>query len=298
MAKKAEPKRGLGRGLSALLGDDAASLAEPADNAAPGRTRGETRMAIDLIEPNPHQPRRTFDETELEELAASIRQHGVLQPIVVRPHSSNPGGYEIVAGERRWRAAQRAQLHEIPAIVRELDDRTVLEIAIVENIQRADLNPVEEAQGYAQLIESFGHTQSDLSRIVGKSRSHLANMLRLLTLPEPVLSMVKDGMISAGHARALVTASDPLGLAKKVIEQKLSVRETEALARRASAPRTAGKPRASAEKDADTRILEGDLSAAIGMSVRIEHAGQNGGEMRIRYRDLEQLDQLCQKLAE
>ncbi|MEL6218158.1 MAG: ParB/RepB/Spo0J family partition protein [Pseudomonadota bacterium] len=297
MAKKQEPRRGLGRGLSALLGDDAAALT--ADTPRPGNPPAhmDLMVPIEMIAPNTDQPRRQFDDDDLEELAASIRAHGIIQPLVLRIDPSQKSLYQIVAGERRWRAAQRAQLHQVPAVIRELDDRGVLEIAIVENIQRTDLNPVEEAQGYAQLIDQFGHTQAELARITGKSRSHLANLLRLLTLPEPVLEALRKGELTAGHARALVTASDPAALCREVIARGLSVRETERLAKQAapSAPRA---PKPKAEKDADTRMLEGDLTAAIGMAVRIEHAGQDGGEMRIRYRDLEQLDKLCQKLAE
>ncbi|MEM9145430.1 MAG: ParB/RepB/Spo0J family partition protein [Pseudomonadota bacterium] len=293
MARKPEPRRGLGRGLSALLGDDTVDIGT--ESSAPR----DRMVPIDVIHPNPSQPRRRFDETDLEDLAGSIRELGIIQPLVLRTDPSDPAAYQIVAGERRWRAAQRAQLHEVPAVIRDLDDRGVLEIAIVENVQRSDLNPVEEAQGYAQLIEQFGHTQADLARIVGKSRSHLANLLRLLTLPDEVLEALQAGTLSAGHARALVTAPDPSALCRKVIAQGLSVRDTERLAKKAQSPEPSSyTPTKSPEKDADTRVLEGDLSAAIGMAVRIEHGVREGGEVRIRYRDLEQLDQLCQKLAD
>ncbi len=309
MSRKPEPPRRLGRGLSALLGD-AGDLSEP----APGQPRSPgdpqpSGIPIDLVAPNPDQPRRRFDEADLEDLAASIREHGVLQPVILRPDPADPARYQIVAGERRWRAASRAGLHEIPAIVRALDDRTVLEIAIIENIQRADLNPVEEARGYAQLVESFGHTQEDLARIVGKSRSHLANMMRLLALPDAVLGHLAEGRLSAGHARALVTAPDPVALAEAAIAEGLSVRQIEARAKAArgdgaagagskpGTPGGTGSPKAGGEKDADTRILEGDLSAAIGMAVLISHDGPDGGEVRIRYRSLEDLDRLCQRLA-
>lgn len=320
-SRKSEARRGLGRGLSALLGEEPVHL-EPAAPPAGGapevkavpfgaqrRPTGEAlvvSLPIDLVAPNPAQPRRRFDEAALEELAASIRARGVLQPIIVRPDPENDGRHQIVAGERRWRAAQKAGLHALPAVVRQLDDRTLLEIAIIENVQRADLNPIEEAEGYAQLIESFGHTQEELAKIVGKSRSHLANLLRLRLLPEEVQSMLKEGKLSAGHARALVTAPNPAALAREAVSKGLSVRQTEARAKevreaagtggaRGGAQGGAKAPRA--EKDADTRILEGDLSAALGMSVQIMHAGGEEGELRIRYRSLEDLDRLCQHLA-
>ncbi len=305
MARKPEPPRRLGRGLSALLGDAVEPDAAPEGGERPAGEPVPSAVPIDLIAPNPAQPRRRFDEAELDDLAASIREHGVLQPVILRPDPSDPARYQIVAGERRWRAAGRAGLHEIPAVVRPLDDRAVLEIAIIENVQRADLNPVEEARGYAQLVESFGHTQEDLARIVGKSRSHLANMMRLLALPEPVLAHLAEGRLSAGHGRALVTAPDPGALAQAAIAEGLSVRQVEARAKAArdgaragaGAGRAAPGPGGGAEKDADTRMLEGDLSAAIGMAVQITHAGPDGGEVRIRYRSLEDLDRLCQRLA-
>ncbi len=318
-------KRGLGRGLSALLGDlgedvlpgagkapgneggrgDVAAAARTAagDGGSAGggvdaeRTRAVS-VAIDRLSPNPEQPRRRFPEAELEELAASIRRHGVLQPVLVRPHPELPESYQIIAGERRWRAAQRVPLHEIPVVVRELDDRAMLEIAIIENVQRADLDPVEEATGYRQLIDRFGYTQGALAEVVGKSRSHVANMLRLLGLPAPVLEMLRGGQLSAGHARALLAAPDPVALAREVVKGGLSVRQVEARVRRAGAQRRAARRGQAAEKDADTRLLEGDLSAAIGMAVSIRHGADGGGEVRIRYRSLEQLDRLCRKLAE
>jgi len=295
MSEKKDPRKGLGRGLSALLGDVEPEGAVPGAGAERGPP---TRLGIDRIQPNPAQPRRRFDEAELAELADSIRERGIIQPLIVRPDPDRPGQYQIVAGERRWRAAQAAALHEVPVVIRDLDDGAVLEIAIIENVQRADLSPIEEAQGYAQLIERFSHTQEALARIVGKSRSHLANMLRLLTLPEAVRAMLEDGRLTAGHARALIGASDPVALAREAIEKGLTVRQVEQAAKR---PKPAqGAPAAPvAEKDADTRLLEGDLSAAIGMSVRITHGGPEGsGEVRIRYRTLDDLDRLCQRLAE
>lgn len=287
---RAQERRPLGRGLSALLGD------AEADRAAGG---APSELPVDLIRPNSAQPRRTFREAELEELAASIREHGVIQPVIVRPDAGTPGSFQIVAGERRWRAAQMAGLHAIPAIVREVDDRKILELAIIENVQRVDLDAVEEAHGYSQLIETFGYTQEQLARTIGKSRSHVANTMRLLALPEPVLNMLKAGTLAAGHARALITAPDPVSLAEQAVARGLSVRQVEELARKLPPEDRAKAPRRAATKDADTRALEGDLSAAVGMRVTIEHVTpEGGGEVRIRYRDLDELDRLCRKLGE
>lgn len=301
MARKPE-RRNLGRGLSALLGDIETEVAvtDPAaTETSSAKLREATSLPIDQVRPNPEQPRRDFAEAELEELAASIRERGVIQPVIVRPDPDDPGRYQIVAGERRWRAAQRAQLHEIPVVVRELDDRTMLELAIIENVQRADLNPIEEALGYSHLIERFAYTQEGLARTVGKSRPHVANLLRLISLPDPVKRMVRQGKLTAGHARALITAPDPVALAERAVLRGLSVRQVEEMARRAPARPRARSAGAGSEKDADTRVLEGDLSAAIGMKVDISHRGPDGsGEVRIRYRSLDELDRLCQKLAE
>ena len=298
MTRRQDPKKGLGRGLSALLGD----LDDEAE--ASGAVAPESPVAtlpIERIQPNPAQPRRDFDEAELDELAASIAERGVIQPIVVRPDPDSADTYQIVAGERRWRAAQRAQLHEMPVVVRALEDRDMLELAIVENVQRSDLNPIEEATGYARLIESFGYTQDALARVIGKSRSHLANLMRLLSLPDEVQRHVRDGALSAGHARALIAAEDPAALAAKAIRQGLTVRQLEQAAKAGGGAGRAGPgARASGapQKDADTRLLEGDLSAAIGMKVEIRHGNTGGGELRISYRSLEDLDQICRKLAE
>lgn len=289
-------KKGLGRGLSALLADvgpepdmqTASQAPRPADRAVP----------IERIHPNPNQPRRTFSERDLEDLANSLREKGVIQPLILRPHPDREGAYEIVAGERRWRAAQIAGLHELPALIRDLTDTEMLELAIIENIQRADLNAIEEALGYRQLMDRFGHTQEKLGEALGKSRSHIANLLRLLTLPESVLDFVRAGQLSAGHARALVTASDPERLAKRVVESGLSVRQTEALAR-AMPERKSDMPAApTPRKDADTRALEEDLSATLRLRVTIDHKpGKQNGEIRIRYSSLEELDGLCQILS-
>lgn len=293
-------KKGLGRGLSALLADVGN---EPASSnggysgqqAAPP---AERLLPIERIRPNPNQPRRDFDEKDLADLAASIREKGVIQPLILRPHPQDKDDFEIVAGERRWRAAQIAMIHELPVIVRTLSDSEVLELAIIENIQRADLNAAEEALGYRQLMDRFGHTQERLAEALGKSRSHIANLLRLLTLPEPVLDLLRAGQLSAGHARALITAANPEALARQVIDRDLSVRQTEQLARAvAVAPSTPKSPRAAA-KDADTRALEEDLTANLRLRVSIEHKpGQQKGEMRITYGNLEELDGLCQLLS-
>ncbi|HEU0223063.1 MAG TPA: ParB/RepB/Spo0J family partition protein [Paracoccaceae bacterium] len=288
-------KRGLGRGLSALLADVEATGGAAGEDRVPAAA--DLRLALDRIRPNPSQPRRRFDEAELEELAASIRERGVLQPIIVRPDPEDPRGYQIVAGERRWRASQRAGLHEIPALLRELSDAEVLEFGIIENIQRADLNAVEEATGYRQLMDRFGHTQERLAEALGKSRSHIANLLRLLTLPEEVLTWLREGRLTAGHARALVTTPNPVPLAAEIIRKGLSVRAAERLARAANAPAAPRAPRRPT-KDADTRALEADLSAQLGLRVAIRHDPERGGgEMRIAYRSLEELDGLCQLLS-
>jgi ParB family chromosome partitioning protein len=259
--------------------------------------KSETMIPVEQIEANPDQPRRTFSEDALSELVASVREKGIIQPLILRPNPRNPNGYEIVAGERRWRAAQRAQLHEVPAIVRQLDDTEVLELAIIENIQRADLNAVEEAAGYRQLMDRFGHTQEKLAEVLGKSRSHIANLLRLLNLPDAVLAMLRSGELSAGHARALITAADPLALARLVVSRGLSVRQTEALAKDAGKPKPTDR-QAPPMKDADTQVLEKDLAAALGMRVSIQHpAGSAGGAVTITYKDLEQLDEICRRLS-
>lgn len=297
MSEKKGKARGLGRGLSALMAD-----VEPARDASgeAAPRRPDTIVPIEQVAPNPDQPRRHFAEADLQELAESVRARGILQPLIVRPDPRDPGAFQIVAGERRWRAAQLAQLHEIPVLVRDFDDTEVLEVAIVENIQRADLNPLEEAAGYRQLMDRFGHTQEKLAQALGKSRSHIANLLRLLNLPDEVQGMVREGSLSAGHARALVATDMPVEIARQVAAKGLSVRETEKLVKKsAQEPRSPRAPRQSGgEKDADTRALEGDLHAALGMGVSIEHdPGTNGGRIVIRYHSLEQLDTLCNLLS-
>lgn len=295
MADKNERKRGLGRGLSALMAD----VTEADATMSSGSVTGERMVPIENIRPNPEQPRKRFEQADLDDLSSSIKEKGVIQPLIVR--ATQGDGFEIVAGERRWRAAQQAQLHELPVIVREFSDVEVLEIAIIENIQRADLNPIEEAAGYRQLMDRFGHTQEKMAEALGKSRSHIANLLRLLNLPDTVIDLVRQGQLSAGHARALVPAQDPLMLARQIIKGDLSVRAAEALVRKQSQgedPSTAKKKAQPEEKDADTKALEGDLSAALGMRVMIDHkAGDDGGRLVVTYRSLDDLDNLCRMLA-
>lgn len=297
MARKAD-RKALGRGLSALLGDNPVNVPSP---GAVGEALVDTlQIPIDLIDSNPNQPRKVFREGELGELAASIREHGILQPILLRKQPNDPKRYQIVAGERRWRAAQLAEVHVMPAVVRDIDDRQLLELAIIENVQRVDLDPIEEAQGYSQLIEAFDYTQEKLSQVIGKSRSHLANTMRLLSLPVTVILMVKEGKLSAGHARALIKAADPAALAREAVEKGLNVRQIEALVKNDGAAAAPARPRSGGvQKDADTKMLEGDLSAAIGMRVSIDNITAEGsGEIRIRYKSLDQLDDLCRKLTE
>ena len=293
MADKKPERRGLGRGLSALMAD--VNLEEPTSRDPDRPRRADTRLPVEKLEPNPDQPRRDFSAEALEELAASIRAKGVIQPLIVRTNPRKSDSYEIVAGERRWRAAQIAQLHDVPVLIRDFSDTEVLEVAIIENIQRADLNAVEEAMAYRQLMDRFGHTQEKLAEGLSKSRSHIANLLRLLTLPGEVQAWLREGKLTAGHARALVTTEDPTSLARQVIAKGLSVRETERLAK---AP--AKKPAIHAarpEKDADTRVLEQDLSAHLKMKVVIDHKGHDGGQLVITYKTLDQLDELCQVLS-
>ena len=284
-------KNRLGRGLAALIGD--------IDRPAPAQATpivGDRTVPVEFISPNPRNPRRSFGDAELEDLAASLKQHGIVQPVVVRPSKVEAGRYEIIAGERRWRAAQRAGLTSIPVIVRDVDDRMALELAIVENVQRSDLNPVEEALGYQQLIDDHHYVQTDLAQIIGKSRSHVANTLRLLKLPESIRDMLVEGSLSAGHARTLVTAEDPAALAQKIIRDGLSVRQAEALAQKGNdqANSTSSK-RVDEEKDADTKALEQLLSDVTGLKVAVNHRDK-GGEVRIAYKTLEQLDDLCRRL--
>ena len=287
-----QPQKRLGRGLDALLGEFGNS---PVGEASAGKRLNQVPLA--LIHPNPRNPRHEFATEDLDDLAASIRTHGVVQPIVVRAMAGPGETYEIIAGERRWRAAQRAGLHDVPVTVLDVSDRQSLELAIVENVQRTDLNAIEEALGYQALIDEFSYSQADLGSIIGKSRVHVTNTLRLLKLPDDVLTAVKSGALSAGHGRALLTADDPSGLARRVIEKGLSVRETEALGQAAADQGgKRAKASASARKDADTRALENQLSDALGIAVDIRHKANGKGEIRLRYQSLEQLDDLCRLL--
>jgi ParB family chromosome partitioning protein len=289
MAEQA-PRSRLGRGLAALIGDVGD------EGAAIDRARGQRRVPIEFLRPNPRNPRRHYNETELSELADSIRAKGILQPILVRS-AGGPDSYEIIAGERRWRAAQLAGLHDVPVLLLEINDKEALEIAIIENVQRADLNPLEEAMGYGSLIEQFDYGQADLAKIVGKSRSHIANTLRLLKLPESVKKYLADGRLTAGHARALLAHDNPEALARAIIEKGLNVRDVEALAgAQAEARGKQAKRRPRGTKSADVRALERKLSDALGLVVEINHRSA-GGDIRIRYKTIEQLDALCRKLG-
>jgi ParB family chromosome partitioning protein len=277
-------KKGLGRGLSSLMG-------EVSDEQTESLSSTETKIPISKLRPSPIQPRRIFEKASIVELADSIKSKGLVQPILVRPSKSNPGDYEIIAGERRWRAAQVAQLHEISAVIRNLDDVESLEIAIIENVQRADLSPIEEAAGYKKLMENYGHTQEALSEIVGKSRSHVANIIRLLSLPNSIQDMISQGSISSGHARAIMNSAFPEQLAEKIINENLSVRQTEALVK-------SKKPivKKLKLKDPDTLDLEKKLSEKLGLDVSINHTHKRGGSIKIKYRSLDQLELVTSKL--
>ncbi len=275
-------RKGLGRGLSALLGEDAE------DYAALDKIRSPRELPIEFLRPSGFQPRRRFDQDGQNSLVDSVREHGVLQPILVRRTSEEADSYEIVAGERRWRAAQAAQLTRVPVIVKDLGDREALELALVENVQREDLTPIEEAAGYQRLIDEFEHTQEQLGRIICRSRSHIANTLRLLNLPDEVKEMLQAGILSAGQARPLIGAEDPVALSKQIVEGGLNVRKVESLTRTARRPRP--------EKDPDTLALERDLTNALGLKIDIVHRGGKGGTLKIVYSGLEQLDDLCRRL--
>ncbi len=286
--RKARP--GLGRGLSALMGD--VQREEPIAPGAVAST-GLRMLPVGSLTPHPGQPRRRFDEAALDELANSIATRGLIQPIVVRPFGK---GFQIVAGERRWRAAQRARLHEVPVVIRDFDDAETLEVALVENIQRQDLNAIEEAEAYARLVGDFGHTQEALAKIVHKSRSHVANLMRLLELPAPVQKLVVEGQLSMGHARAIIGARDPEALARDVVDRQLSVRETEKLARAAKPEQDRGGRKAAQGPNHDIAALEGQLADMLGLTVRISF-GANGGTLTLGYSTLDQLDMICQRLS-
>ncbi len=289
-----EHRSRLGRGLASLIGDVGGEATQAE------RPRAQRKVPIEFIKANPRNPRRTFTDAELGELSDSIKQHGVIQPIVVRPVKGSADRYEIIAGERRWRAAQRAGLHEVPIVPVDVSDALALEIAIVENVQREDLNPLEEALGYQALAAEFNRSQEEIAKIVGKSRSHVANMMRLIKLPDDVKSLIASGELTAGHARALIGLPDPSAIAKRIVAEGLNVRQTEALAHEEGVPeRKPQKPRAASGaktvKDADTVALEKRLSDALGMKVTIDdHEGT--GAVQIRYADLDQLDDIIRRL--
>jgi ParB family chromosome partitioning protein len=283
MAEETRPR--LGRGLAALIGDAGD------ESAALARARGQKKIPLAFLRPNPRNPRQAFNEAELEDLTHSIREKGIIQPILARTVPGLADTYEIIAGERRWRAAQKAGLHEVPIIIVEADDRQALELAVIENVQRTDLNALEEALGYQQLEREFGYSQNELAKVIGKSRSHVANTLRLLNLPDKTKRLLAEGAISAGHARALLTIAGADAIAERIVAQGLSVRDVEKISQK-----TAGRARKTSEdKDSDTRALEKTLSDALGLLVTIAHRGETG-EVRIRYKSLDQLDDLCRRL--
>ncbi|KQU52295.1 chromosome partitioning protein ParB [Bosea sp. Leaf344] len=281
----------LGRGLAALIGDVGDEI------GALERARGQRRVPVEFLRPSARNPRRNFVEADLDDLTASVRERGILQPIIVRSISGMLDAYEIIAGERRWRAAQRAGLHDVPVILVEADDRQALEIAIVENVQRSDLNAIEEAAGYERLIAEFGYTQNDLAQVIGKSRSHVANTLRLSKLPESVRQMVSDGLVSAGHARSLLSVSDPELMARRIVDQGLSVRDIERVVQEEARGETKSLPvKPKPEKDPDTRAVEKALEEALGLSISISHRANGAGEVKIGYKTLDQLEALCRRL--
>jgi ParB family chromosome partitioning protein len=287
-----EAKSRLGRGLAALIGDvdDEAAVVE--------RVRAQRRVPVEFLRPNPRNPRKSFAEEELEALASSIRERGVIQPILVRSVQGAPDAYEIIAGERRWRAAQRAALHDVPIVLIEASDRESLEFAIIENVQRADLNPLEEAAGYKRLAEEFGHDADEIARIVGKSRPHVANTMRLLLLPESVQAYLRDGRITAGHARMLIGKPDALAFVETIVRKGLNVRQVEAWARRDGGGEVRGRKRAGRTgPDPDAAALAKQLTDTLGLTVKIEHHAEGGGTLSVAYRTLEQLDMLAEKLA-
>lgn len=297
-------RRGLGRGLSALLGEPVPAAAAIADQTADGQPltagsplKGLRNLPIEKLQPGRYQPRRVFDQNAIDDLVESVREKGILQPLLVRPDPDNPEMFEIIAGERRWRAAQAAHLHEVPTIVRNLSDREALEVALIENLQRQDLSPLEEAEGYRRLMDDFSHTQEELAKTVGKSRSHVANTMRLLALPDPVKRLLDDGSLTAGHARALLTSADPFALAEQVISRGLNVRQTEKLAQQGPDKARPKREAASVQgKDADLLALERDLTNILGLKVSITLQGK-GGEVSVQYATLEQLDDVLHRLS-
>jgi|SRR5579875_2776428 ParB family chromosome partitioning protein len=294
-AEEARPR--LGRGLAALL---AGPEANPQAAAAPLAPRSPKKIPIEFLRPNPRNPRRNFSEEELSELTSSVKEKGIIQPILARPVPGVAGAFEIIAGERRWRAAQRAGLHEVPIHSIEADDRQALELAIIENVQRSDLDPLEEAAGYEQLLDEFGYSQAELAKVIGKSRSHVANSLRLLKLPEHTKTLIREGRLTAGHARVLVSCPEPDAIADKIIANNLSVRDAEQMAERASQAQNGKgqgpRKREAPGKDADTRALEKTLSDALGIEAIITPKAGEAGELRLNYKTLDQLEFVCRKL--
>lgn len=296
-------KKRLGRGLAALMGDlDQPVVARNTQSPQPAAepVRGERVIPIEKLRANPNNPRRFFSDSELDDLCNSIREHGIVQPILVRPAKGEDLGgaeFEIIAGERRWRAAQKASIHEVPIIVRDVGDKQALELAIIENVQRSDLNAVEEAMGYQQLVDVYDYTQHDLAEVIGKSRSHVANTLRLLKLPKDVQALVSDGSLSAGHARTLVTSDNPLALARRIVDEGLSVRQAEMLSQETGGTPGKSPARATQSKNADIRALEQRLEDALGLKIDLRHGDRDNGELRIRYKSLEQLEDVCRRLG-
>lgn len=300
MAEEGGKQKRLGRGLAALIGD--ATVQQAPDAPAERVHRDSKRVPIEHLAPNPRNPRKTFTEKDLADLSESLRAKGIVQPILVRPAAGKTDRYEIIAGERRWRAAQRAGLHDAPIIIRDVTDQEALELAIIENVQRADLNPIEEAMGYEQLVAEFKYSQGELAKVIGKSRSHVANTMRLLKLPNSVKDYLAEGLLTAGHARALITVEDPAALAEILVEKGLTVRDAEKLAQDPEAlARLLGKDKVAAakpEKDADTKSLEKRLTDTLGLKVTLGHkAGKESGDLKIKYTSLEQLDEICKKLG-
>lgn len=296
-------KKGLGRGLNALFGDEEDISAPVSNTVNASNTNNESTasgsrrmMPIEWLSANPNQPRRVFKQDLIDELSGSIKMHGMLQPILVRPVPEAGNRYEIVAGERRWRAAQQAQLHEVPVTIQYLTDEAVLELGLIENLQREDLTPLEEAEAYQQLMTRFGHTQERVAEAVGKSRSHVANMVRLLQLPEAVKVYLREGKLTAGHARTLITADDPVAMARAMVEGGLNVREAEAFTNKQKGKPTKGKSKSAAQKDADTVALEREMTMALGMPVAIETKGK-GGTLSVSYGSLDQLDDILKRLS-
>ncbi|MCX5567612.1 MULTISPECIES: ParB/RepB/Spo0J family partition protein [Kaistia] len=284
-------RRRLGRGLAALIGD----VGSADQVASDPRSRNSRRVPVEFLRPNPRNPRKAFEEEDLADLTASVREKGIMQPILVRPVPGGPAdAYEIIAGERRWRAAQRAALHDVPIIIHDVNDKEALELAIIENVQRADLNALEEALGYQQLIDEFDYSQTALADVIGKSRPHVANTLRLLKLPPAVQTYLRDGKLTAGHARALVTVDNPEAVAQRIVDMGLTVRDAEALTQ--NEPKKGQRAASKAEKDADTRALEKLLGDVLGLMVTIDHKSNGSGELKVRYKSLEQLDEVCRLL--